>query len=167
VTGARLSALARLRATSGRAATAFATRLRSGFHPFASLSRKAMSEAVLIKVFPASFTASISPVGEQTVCPAPAVAEDRRGVVDCLKRFVPPGNAACLGIFRHSAARKVRRDRDKRILCGFGFNDGAHRPNLARTEAVRNASSAPVRRSAISIEVPGGCPGGLGRVGEP
>ena len=36
-------------------------------------------------------------VGEQTVGPAPAAAEDRRGVVDCLKRLVPPGNAACLG----------------------------------------------------------------------
>ena len=48
---ARSAAFARLRATSGRAATALATRLRSGFHLSASLSRKAM--AVLTKVFPA------------------------------------------------------------------------------------------------------------------
>ena len=63
---------------------------------------------------------------EQTIRAAPAATEDCRGVVDCLKRLVPPGDAACLGRVSHSAARRVCTDRGEFIKRGFGFNDGAH-----------------------------------------
>ena len=99
-----------------------------------------------------------------------AEADDLRrfgfGQQDAVGQLVEPFADVALARFRHVAARRRRAARGVYFRVGLDLTTAPIRPNLAKAEAVRSASSAPVRRSAISIRFPVTCPWwSLGRAG--